>query len=94
MKKMWIVAAVACVALMVSCGGEKKKDAPANGTEQVAKDDASEIEAQARVYRAEGEAILRSGDQDEAQAFIVEVEAWVNSLPKKHQAKAKRILGM
>jgi hypothetical protein len=27
MKKMWIVAAIACAALMVSCGGEKKKSA-------------------------------------------------------------------
>jgi hypothetical protein len=26
MKKMWIVAAIACAALMVSCGGEKKND--------------------------------------------------------------------
>lgn len=26
MKKMWMIAAVACAALMVACGGEQKKE--------------------------------------------------------------------
>ena len=38
MKKMWLIAAIVCAALMVSCGGEKKnekkdaKDAPTSKT--------------------------------------------------------------
>ena len=35
MKRMWLIAAIVCAALMVSCGGEKKneeKDAPTSET--------------------------------------------------------------
>ena len=82
MKKMWIIAAVACAALMVSCGGEKK----GNGKEQV------DVVAKAKEYKAEGEAILRAGDPDAAEAWLAEVEAWIKTLSKEDQKKVKRIL--
>ena len=103
MQKMWMIAAVACAALMVSCGGGEKnakKATPVDGVEQQidrkaeqAERDA-EIVAIAKSYKAEAEAILRSGDSYDAQALLAEVEAWLNTLSKKEKAKAKKILGM
>ena len=97
-----MIAAVACAALMVSCGGGEnaKKATPVDGVEQQidrkaeqAERDA-EIVAIAKSYKAEAEAILRSGDSYDAQALLAEVEAWLNTLSKKEKAKAKKILGM
>lgn len=46
MKRMWLIAAIVCAALMVSCGGEKKneeKDAPTS--ESVAPVEAIDVES-------------------------------------------------
>ena len=72
---MWIIAAVACAALMVACGGEKKSDVEAEATKRATK----AIEA------------LKSGDQAAYEKLCKENEAWSNTLSEADQEKAAAI---
>ena len=47
MKKMWMIAAVACAALMVSCGGEKKAEEKAKELQDQAVENAAQLQGQA-----------------------------------------------
>ena len=77
MKKMWIIAAVACAALMVSCGGEKETD----------------VVAKAKEYNAKIEAAYEAGDEAKAAKIADEAQKWLKSLPKADQEKIKKALG-
>ena len=83
---MWIIAAVACAALMVSCGGEKKndkKDAPANDKEQVAVD----VVAKAKEYVAKVTEAYEAGDEAKAAKIEKEADAWLEGLSEADQEK-------
>lgn len=79
MKKMWIIAAVACAALMVSCGGEEKK---------------TDVVAKAKEYVAKAEAAMKEGDYEKVQKLNKESEDWYNSLSKADQKKVDKALGL
>ena len=73
MKKMWIIAAVACAALMVSCGGEKKSE---------------NVEAKATVYAIQLMEAIKSGDEAKVEKLRKEAGAWINTLSESDQEKA------
>ena len=76
MKKMWIIAAVACAALMVSCGGEKKSE---------------NVEAKATVYAIQLIEAIKSGDEAKVEKLRKEAGAWINTLSEADQEKADAV---
>ena len=76
---MWIIAAVACAALMVSCGGEKK------GSEDVV--------AKAKDYVAKIEAAQEKGEYEKAMQLAEEFNKWGESLSEADQKKVAEALG-
>ena len=73
MKKMWIVAAIVCAALMVSCGGEKKGSAEsvedkAKVLYQAIEDAKTDAEAEA-AWKAWGEFLDTLSDEDVDKAL-------------------------
>ena len=79
MKKMWMIAAVACAALMISCGGDKKG--------------AGDVVAKAKEYNAKIEAAYKAGDTATAEKIAGEAEDWLKGLSEADQAKVKQALG-
>lgn len=67
MKKMWMIAAVACAALMISCGGEKKSE---------------NVEAKATAYATQMAEAMKSGDQAKIEKLGKEMNAWGKTLSK------------
>ena len=88
MKKMWMIAAVACAALMISCGGEKKdeKKAEAAGaaTAAVVTPEAKAAEMVAKLQKASSES--------EAEAIAAPYESYYNSLSAADKAKFDNVL--
>ena len=81
MKKMWMIAAVACAALMISCGGEKK---------------ATDVKAKAVELANSLVEAVKSGDQAKIDAVNNAGEEYVKSLSeadkKAFEEAAKPIL--
>ena len=75
---MWMIAAVACAALMISCGGEKK--------------DAVDVVAKAKEYDAKIEAAYKAGDEATANKISEEAAAWLKGLSEADQAKIRQAL--
>ena len=69
---MWIIAAVACAALMVSCGGEKK---------------GADVVAKAKDYEAKVTAAYEAGDYEKAEKIQKEAAAWFEGLSEADQEK-------
>ena len=74
-----MIAAVACAALMISCGGEKKG--------------AGDVVAKAKEYDAKIEAAEKAGNEAAANKIAEEAEAWLKSLSEADQAKVRQALG-
>ena len=93
MKKMWMVAAIVCAALMVSCGGEKKaekKDAvAADPVVAVAADPVVAVAADPVVAKAqEMAAKMKNVTSDaEARAVAAPYHSYYDSLSEANQEK-------
>jgi hypothetical protein len=70
MKKMWLVAAIVCVALMVSCGGKKNEKKDAKGG----------VEAKAKEFVNKMYAAEKAGDEAAAAKLQAELEAYAMTL--------------
>ena len=88
---MWMIAAVACAALMISCGGEKKdeKKAEAAGaataaTAAVVTPEAKAAEMVAKLQNASSEA--------EAASIAAPYESYYKSLSDADKAKFDKVL--
>ena len=98
MKKMWMVAAVVCAALMVSCGGEKKaekkgEDKAASGakTEVVkcacdAHSVANPVVAKATETANQLVAAINAGNMSLAEKIAKEADVYFESLSEADQA--------
>ena len=85
MKKMWIIAAVACAALMVSCGGEKKGEKKAEDP----------IVVTAKEYKEKIEAAQKpGGSYRQLVSLNREFTAWFESLSDADQEKVVKELGL
>ena len=71
MKKMWMIAAVACAALMISCGGEKK----------------ASVEETAKAYMEKLNAAAVAQDEDKFKQLFDEVNNYGKSLSKEEMKK-------
>ena len=85
MKKMWMVAAIVCAALMVSCGGEKK----AEKKDAVAADPVVAVAADPVVAKAqEMAAKMKNVTSDaEARAVAAPYHSYYDSLSEANQEK-------
>lgn len=70
MKKMWVVAAIVCAALMVSCGGKKNEKKDAKGG----------VEAKAKEFVNKMYAAEKAGDEAAAAKLQAELEAYATTL--------------
>ena len=72
MKKMWMIAAVACAALMVSCGGGEKK---------------ASVEETAKAYMEKLNAAAVAQDEDKFKQLFDEVNNYGKGLSKEELKK-------
>ena len=86
---MWMVAAIVCAALMVSCGGEKKADEKKAAADTVVAKVQEVVVADPVVAKAQ-EMVAKMKDatsESEAMAVVAPYESYYNSLSKADQAK-------
>ena len=87
MKKMWVVAAIACAALMVSCGGEQKADDETVDVDEKLPTLVKAVPIEEKVIGFYQEFLAAGEDEAKGNAIVERVDAYYQTLSEEDKVK-------